>query len=495
MALTTPTTYDALSVQTFFGLVEADQSPLDKILLNANYFYGRHSPPLVQFSPYAAAATVNSEVYIVPTIWSADLLAYTASVKFWRSDTSAVTLAVEESSAVGSGWGAVSGSPFTLIASGGSAGDASQTVSWTPGSGKRYLKLTITNATGGAYAQLQSFMAYPNTTAVTTGAKSSGFIGYESTALATAGAPIHVEYLNRAAKNIHSTYYDRKHCVGSFVQAQAFPMRLTATASGRSQVTHPFVATMPLSIPDTDGTLTVEVLANDSGAGGKITINQKGFGSQVELDADGTARTSTLSYTGTSPTFIVAAEVHTQLDISYVVLSWRPKAQAGDFIQAIAPPAAIEYLLALNKLLEKRVAASYHAPCLVFDPSTKGATFWQWERRIPPASYSMRWLRTRHTVQAAGSASAMIAWNTSGGLTANDAIVSSLSLQPIAWPPYSHSQVWVGSLTYDATPSVPMNRLHELPSASWTAQNETFLGNFFHGTAGSFMPVTDLSAV
>ena len=496
MALTTPTTYDHQSAQTFFGLITADQSPLDKLLLNANYFYGRHSPPVLQFCPYAANATVNSEVYIVQATFSADGLTYAASVRFWRSDTSAVTLAVEESASVSSGWSAVSGSPFTLVGAGvGSAGDGSAAVSWTPSASRPYLKLTITNATGGSYAQLQSFMVYPNTTTVTTGVKASGFVGYESNHLATTGAAIHTEYLNRVAKNVRSTYYDRVQCVGSFVQAQAFPMRLSPTTSATAAVTHPFVATMPLQLPPGKGVLTVDVLANDSGSGGKITVNQKGWGSQLEFDADGTAQTGTLGYSGQNPTVMVAAEVDTQLDISYVVLRWRPVANATPLISSVSPPAALEYLTGLNSYLESLVATSYHAPCMVFRPDSKGGTHWYWERRIPPGAYAMRWLRTRYENLGSGTASAMTVWNDAGGNTANDSVVSSMSIYPVVWPPYSESVVYIGSNTFDATPSIPMNRLHEMPTASWTAQNELFKGLGFQGTSGRFMPVSDLSAV
>ena len=495
MALTTPTAYDDMSQSVFFGLTEADHNPLHRLMLNTNYFYGRHSPPLVQFSPYASAATLNSEVFIVPANWSADGLEYTGAVKFWRSDTSVVTLAVEASGTGTGSWSAVTGSPFTLIASGGSSGDASATFTFTPAVARVYLKLTITNATGAAYAQLQSFMAYPSTVAVTTGAKASGFIGYDDTHLTAVGAAIHTEYLNRCEENMFSVFRDRRQVVASFVQPQAFPGRITATATATAVKTHPLTLTLPCFLPFDVGTLTVQILANDSGAGGSVAVHQIGHTASVNLDADGTPNSGSMTFDGKNPVLIFTAQVHTQLDISYIVVTWQPTAAHGDFLNDVAPPARLEYLLTLNEVIEKRAAAAYTVPALAFNPASKGGTYWNWEHRIPPATYAMRGMRTVHQEPIAGAASPITIFNTSSGTSGVSAIVTGQAEFVPSWPPIGGSIVVPGSMEYEASPTVAMDRLHEMPAASWTAQNDPFYGLFFHSTGGAWIRVADLSTV
>ena len=495
MALTTPTTYDDMTSDVFFGLTEADKDPLNRLLLNTNYFYGRHSPPLVQFSPYAANATNNSEVFIVPASWSADGLEYTAAVNFWRSDTSAVTLAVEVSGTGTGSWSAVTGSPFTLIASGGSSGDAAATFTFTPVLARVYLKLTITNATGGAYSQLQSFMAYPSTVAVTTGEKASGFIGYEDTHLATTAAAIHTEYFNRAEANMFSVFRDRRQVVASFVQSQGFPGRLTASATATAVKTFPLTLTMPCFLPFDLGTLTVQVLANDSGAGGSVTVHQLGHTASVSLAADGTPNAGSMTFKGKDPVLVFTAEVDTQLDVSYIVVTWQPTAAHGDFLNDVAPPARLEYLLTLNEVIEKRVASAYTVPAMAFNPASKGGTYWNWQHRIPPATYAMRGMRAVHQEPIAGAPAAITIFNTSSGTSGVSAIVSGQAEFVPSWPPTGTSIVVPGSMEYEASPTMAMDRLHEMPAASWTAQNESFYGLFFHSTGGAWIRVADLSTV
>lgn len=204
-----------------FPLAAMDTEPLQTALLNLNWLWIYHRPPLVSVCPSEPAAMGRNAVIVVPIQPSADALRYDFHVEAVCSANTNLTVVVEETdnytglptSGTPTAWTNV----YTTVTAETAAARAAQiTTSKTIPADSVALRFTVSVAAGTF--ELHHLLVFPAPSSVPAGTAACGFVPYDDALLTTAGGPVHTEFLDRCVYSTVAILRDRRHMALSLCQ-------------------------------------------------------------------------------------------------------------------------------------------------------------------------------------------------------------------------------------------------------------------------------------
>lgn len=510
MAITIPGTFSHIKKAQLAGHVPAGIEPINAMAQRTHFVYSHHRPALFSASVLCANATTHTAFF--PIQPSADGLSYDFEVRAYFADAATYSCRIRYGTASASGSWAGTVVTGTVEISGAEASGWS-TFSGTIPANATYLEVY---SSGGNH-QLQHVLVRPSRVAsIAAGIKPSFFAPFDDGFLTT-GAPIHTEYINRIVANSSYVYFDRKWCLWSWLQTSAHPFRISSSGGGVSQYRTLGIA--PVTLPDhmMERTVTARVKASDSGSpDGHIVVGQLG-GDSVKLSCDGGDNSGTFKLTGTSP--IVYAKVYCvgTVDVDYVVVDEVPslveQGTAQAVVQGVAPPASIEYLMAVETNVNLVYWSMYPVPGLNFHAHVTPDLKTQFSVVLGPGVKRLRCAVTRY-IQTGDNASVTLGharlYNTASGANAQDAIrvENTAAGKNEQFPPAGTTEIekaqggivqW-GSLNSAATVDAAafpsgMDRLAEITESA-TSQVESFHGvQFCFGFGGKPIPSDDVTGL
>lgn len=302
MTITTPATFGVVTQQALASAAFAD-STLDTILKRLNYAWRKHRPQLVAIAPTVESMTRNTEIEfgVEP---SADGLLYAFDHQLWIGANGTIAIEVEE-------WDGVAWATIYGPAGGATVGGAWHVASHTATISASARRLRITYDHGVAAYWVADIAAYPAPTTTPSTKQVSGWVAYDDGLLASTGAPIHAELLNRCKSSAAALLVDRKQMVLSFAQDRTNPRY-------DGQVTQPpgsvydgsqamVLGRGRLHLPGNAGPAVVSLHVHGSatGAGSRtLLVRHLGgtlAGSSQSFTLDDTWRTADLTVVGESP--------------------------------------------------------------------------------------------------------------------------------------------------------------------------------------------------
>lgn len=491
MGVTIPSDLELLEPYDLIGFVRGDdQEPLHTLLRRCNWHYATHRPPLRNSTPHSDVA--SSQRYIMPVEPSADGLEYQVLLMAWTSLATTLTTVVEYATGSSSGsWTAVTGSPSMAVVMMGDNEVAAFDVT-IPASAE-FLRVTCSVLLGTV--QVQNVLVMPKIlTSIAAGVKGCGFVPYDDTHLTSTGAAIHTEYINRGAANFRAVQADRRQDLLTYLQEVTAPKHTWRPAGSLTSYLAAYgVAGLP---GQQTTTVTVRLRASDTGSGGTVTIGQIN-GDAVSFAADDTDQTETLELYGEQPVIYVRVTPDTDLTLVYACVDWSPSIGSPDpLITSAAPPARIEYLSALDRLGLVASVGAYGCPALQTNFYNASGTYWRWRYVVSPATRRMRGIWTRSLNEDGSAATTTEAFNDESGAGGSNRIdIPAPGTGTEVYDPMDPfpAIAW-GALNDEATPSGPLNRLHEVVE-SRSAGVEVFEARYAVGFTGYPEPVADLAAV
>lgn len=305
-----PGNYDVIA-EADFVTPPADKDPIQRSNENANWLWSEHAPPLV-----AGVYTVDDNKDVptefdigVEDMVSADTIVYrfrhVVRARVGSPDDN-ISIKVEEY--VGAGYSTIHDTGFTVAAT------DNTTVIYTHDDPinplAEHLRITYDRDLGAAFMP-DSILIYPNDGAVTGGKKPSGVWPFDDGAIATAGAPLHVEHHNRPKRNAHAVLADRAHCAQSFIQENANgTVKWKPSDGGVADGQWARMGHAVASFPGQDGlTLRCRVIATVSagGSGDRVALAQADTGGKVvAFDADGLVQKVDLAIACEAPGTLMA---------------------------------------------------------------------------------------------------------------------------------------------------------------------------------------------
>lgn len=195
--------------------------PLTEILNNLHYLWQKHTPPLLSVVYNTEAATTRSTIYHVPIMPSADGVKYKFEHRFCCSAASqTVAVTVDETDAY-AGAGTVWTQIYTQNVTSSGTPDAlttSVSAAYVIPADAVALRITLANPAAGNKTD-HHLLVYPAPDAPVAGVQTSGFKPFDDGIMASADkAPIHEEWIQRAAISARAVAEDRRQCAFAFVQ-------------------------------------------------------------------------------------------------------------------------------------------------------------------------------------------------------------------------------------------------------------------------------------
>ena len=373
MAITIPSTLELLEPQDFIGQVPSAQEPLHTLLRRLNWLYSTYSPPLVNVSPYCAAAGAHPDV-IVPILPSADGLQYDITIRLIAKETGTTNTAdieVKECATFGGTYTDLPNSPFSGVAlTQSGTGSTAYAVTYVANLGaiaaaSRFLKITAKHV-DRKDIQIAAVLIYPRTvSSISAGTFSSGFIPYDDAALVTSGAAIHREYFDRIWQGVHAITSDRRCALASFV-ADTGGLRISTAGTTRR------VFFGQTHIPDGGVTeATVHVKFTDTGTS-TIMVGQYngGDGSVVTFTDSASAQSATIRLYGDKPLIQAIATVGTAMTLFYIVIDYaNSRGGSGSYFSGLTPPAR-SVDLAVMETITMEAAGPIYPCCATFNDPT-----------------------------------------------------------------------------------------------------------------------------
>ena len=502
MAIPVPTSLDLLAANALIGNVPAGEEPLATLGERSNWHYASHAPALVNVSPYSEMQTTST--YTIPIRPSADGLDYDVVLAVW---TYFGSIEVELwTSTNGVSYSSVSGWAPNTIATGLATDQiaclnfggtySSEPAATIPGNAL-YLQVIITHA-DARDVQLLSVCVFPQRlTSIAAGAKSSGFVPWEAAHLASSGAAIHTEYLNRLAANVHAVQADRWQWLTGWVQENAGPLRLTGSTAEPIRLLFLGAVTIPLY--GVGQTVTIIAKASDSGTA-YLYVGQRN-GESVIIDADGAFHVETIDLTegDVAPVLYCSVQPDSGTDVEFVAIMWEPQlGSSSDICAAVAPDPKIEYLALIDDLQLRGCADPYAGVCHHFDWENGGneagiGDHWNMFQTLAPGTRAVRPIVTRSpdTSSSAALDDAEV-YGDDDGQPSQWADVAAPPGGDETYPPTNLAQVVWGSVAYDASPAAGGDERELLVDEELEPQCEWFRAA--HCIALSFLPdrVADL---
>lgn len=425
MAIVVPADWQHLTKGQLVGYVPAGIEPVNALAQRSHWYYKHHSPSVFSGVIWNAAATTQEAFF--PVSPSADGLEYTIALNISYAANDTYTLRAyytADSATNGASWTLIDTDSASLT---GSPTFATLTAAGTVPATAKFLRV-VTSTGASSNHQVTGITVYPSGNHTPPAAAASGFAGFDNGFLTT-GAPIHTEYLNRAANNFKAVYQDRKWCVWSWIQTASAGVRIAASVAGGQRPIGMAQVTMPDDL--LSRTATVKIRANDSaGSDGFVEVYQvNGATTGSTLTADNTDRSTTITLTGDKPVIAARTVGNGTVDVYYISVEVAPTLEqqgtSKDIITAAAPPARTEYLTTIDGLQSRLYWQAYPVPGVVFDPSTYTAGHIMHGVRVGPGVKRFRPCATRYVVgEDASTVVGMAAFfNTDSGTSAHEKIV------------------------------------------------------------------------
>jgi hypothetical protein len=407
MAVTVPAAYDPILLADLKGRLSADAGAeiLERLLLNTNYLYARGARwPFFSAACYGTAIANQFFFSRIPTP-SADNLSYDVRLSWWQSNAGATITVDIDTSTTGSG-GAWAAGINATHASGTNVTQWLHSSTLPLTAAMNALRFDISADAGTV--QLHHVLITPTPlAAITSGTKTSGFIGYDPALLnATAGSPVNTEMINRVRANVASILNDRRTCALGFMweDTQASTIRKQASAvSNRSNLA-------PASLPGFIGeTVTVEAAGTTSAAGTTKLIVGTGGDETDPMTMAGVDQSEAMDISTERPDFYMTWQHDGAKTITpkFVIVhhTWAEPTTFLDLSVNPTPPALLEFLITLNGLVETAATSAAPRvnaekgfpvpahPCYARQAGTgAGLIDFYWHVAVGPGNHSMRGL-------------------------------------------------------------------------------------------------------
>lgn len=486
--------YVDTSLDDLTGIQHPYGDPARVFASNSNWHYCRHTPALVNASPWHdPSTTYNNPVYVVPITPSADGRAYQVYVEAYQANGSPSLQVSEDAAAdpqpaTGADWS-------TLTNQTGPAGTGNQ--EWTvfeitPATSATFLRFKVTSND----FRLESVVVRPKPLDDfdPTLTYASGWQPVSIAQIRQRGAAVHPEFYNRCWRNAARVCLDLRQVLWSHVGS-------TASTYGLTGGTYPVrvVGTSACALKGWPAeSVRVDLYAYDEADNALVVLGQRG-GSSVSFDVDSNGteyriQTQTLALVGDEPVLTLSADPVTKTWIGACVVSWVPSLVDADYIQGTTPAAKLEYLAALasRQRLACLYAYAYAGLATMLRRSSSSAIRCAWI--VGPAVKALRPRVARHAGTTKGTAQDTSLYGASSGAGAADEIVipNPNPEDRDAYPPDGGTiSIASGALVYDATPASAGDRLLESPTAGvYTgATHERVIA--LYGVGLTLVPVPD----
>ena len=410
MAVTPVTTLAVVPKNLLWSPAMAKE-PLHRTLLNLNYLWAYHRPPLLSVVYTVAPALSRSVDYHIPILPSQETggLRYTFEHRFVCSSGAATVQVTVDSCTTYAGGGTVWTNVYTQSVSSSGAGVLTTSVSSIYVIPTAAVALRVTYGAPSAGTRTDHhFLVYPAPSAPSAGTYSTGYRPYDDGILAAAGAPIHEELLQRCAISSRAVVEDRRHCAFAFVQEYTTTPHFVANAAtgAESGRTMPWVRGW---VPATTGqSFAARVIATVSAGTTADLVSLGG----VTFDASGSIESGTVTLNPKPDGALdwvldVTATTGNSTRVLAVVAFWLPTVPQDNVVawaSAKWPSAQVSYLATAVERVEQAALGPYAATGHLFD----GCSATTLQTRYLGAMVPPGWLRYRFSVSQTGSFSSLL---------------------------------------------------------------------------------------
>lgn len=487
--------YIDVSDDDITGVQDEECEVLWRIANNVNWLYCKHTPPLINASPWCpVSATIANPIHVYPVTPSADGLNYDVWIESYSADGT-TTLDVGEDDAADpqpatdADWSSLA-TPSDPASSG--------TQSWgvfqiQPDTGTEQIRFKFTDGDHKvmsimvAPAELDGFdptLSY-----------ASGFQPMGIGQIRQSGAAIHPEFPNRAWRNVARILSDRKQALWSLSSGVSSDYELDAA-------TYPIhtAGVAPCSLSGWLGQeVTVKVLAYDDDDGALCVVGERG-GSAVTFDVDSNGdeyrlQTDTLTLLGDAPVIYAQIDPSTASYLHAVVVEWAPALVDEDYIRETTPAPRLEMLGALVERVRRACLYSYAMTGLATMMRRGASNEWRMAWMVPPSTKALRPMVARHASPTSkGQPQDTSIYGTTSGSGGSDEILipSPHADARDAYPPDGGQiAVVAGSLRFDASPGAAGDRLLESPTADSPLGAVREMCRVTYGVGMTLVPIPD----
>ena len=412
-----------------------DAAPLGTALANTNALYEHHRPNLLPAVYTVEPGVTRITVFQSPIRPSADdLTYYFEHVLEQTAGTGTLTVLVEEWT--GAAWNTIENTGAIAF-----SGITTHTHSDTIDATATILRITYETSDGATTYTAHSIAVLPAPSAPTGGTLACGFKHYDSTLLATTGAPINTEMINRVPSNVAAILADRSACVLSFLQEDnATDIRHDAANGYKPDGVWQTIGYAVASIPFAKygDTVSIDVLASvDAGATTDLVqvAQDQAFVSPATFDASGSVEAGTLTIdpidagTPSARCIFRIDYKNTAGNTTYlhaVTGSIVPTVPAGwVIVSGVSPPGELATLQATVAAVEKWAFRPWPQPALCYEGNTSGLSTRRFNLSVGlGVNHARAWITRCHVPPGYGAAQAatVIGTDSSGGFSGNDLI-------------------------------------------------------------------------
>lgn len=369
MGVTAPgATYIVQKSNQFNGQKMA-YDPLRKILVNSNWFWKYHRPPIVSVA-FLQDAIAADRVFVLPILPSADgTPGSTTGIKYryrfslYAAAIGNVGVTIEWAETTAGAWTLIDGPNNAALVN----GQSFYTVATDRAIDTRARLLKITFTYGAIAYRPAHLVVWPQPPSMIAGKQASGFVPFDETLITTAGSPINTEILDRCAINARAVMQDRWQICANFAQGYTRATAKYSIAAAKSTMAI-FRPQIPVDSETPLYALEVRAIASVSGGTSADRLQISGPNGIYPLAADGTLQTATIGCHGKMPDIvaILTADGAHSTYLHSLAIFWRPQnnqlGKATICNGIVSPVAKNALLIAANQAILAAATRPYAMP-------------------------------------------------------------------------------------------------------------------------------------
>lgn len=440
-----------------------------KIANFSNWLWCKHTPPLLNFSPYMQTGA-SSVTFVRPVEISQDAAGfdYRVWVQCYASTGANVTVSIDEDAladpqpATGADWSNLVANVQAVSAGWNELTAFDITVSTS----SEYLRFVVSVSAGTVLVSSIMVAPVPLDDIDENATGASGWRPMGLHALRQTGAPVFAEWLNRAWANIAYVVNNRRQEVWSSVWPSTETLASTTERPVRT------IGVSKAWLPERSQAATARIYARDSTGGAPLTLAENGNARLAEFTVDASggeyrAQTAAVELLGNLPEIRATCDPVGTMYPHSVAIDWVPSLSTSDLLVGTTPAPKLAYLYAIAARMEKALRLYVQTGQASMMARGKSSTNkWNVQTMVPPAIRALRPHVARDSDDQGQASDETRIYAASSGSGVNDEIIIP-SPHPRGrddYPPEGAIDYAVARNDYDDTPTSARDRLLESPT-------------------------------
>lgn len=440
-----------------------------KIANFSNWLWCKHTPPLLNFSPYMQTGA-SSVTFVRPVEISQDAAGfdYRVWVQCYASTGANVTVSIDEDAladpqpATGADWSNLVANVQAVSAGWNELTAFDITVSTS----SEYLRFVVSVSAGTVLVSSIMVAPVPLDDIDENATGASGWRPMGLHALRQTGAPVFAEWLNRAWANIAYVVNNRRQEVWSSVWPSTETLASTTERPVRT------IGVSKAWLPERSQAATARIYARDSTGGAPLTLAENGNARLAEFTVDASggeyrAQTAAVELLGNLPEIRATCDPVGTMYPHSVAIDWVPSLSTSDLLVGTTPAPKLAYLYAIAARMEKALRLYVQTGQASMMARGKSSTNkWNVQTMVPPAIRALRPHVARDSDDQGQASDETRIYAASSGSGVNDEVVIP-SPHPRGrddYPPEGAIDYAVARNDYDDTPTSARDRLLESPT-------------------------------